>query len=122
MHFEIITDESTRIAVASGSKAEIADTQSALELAMRAKYEAAAEKLLIDKRILSDAFFILSTELAGEILQKFTNYHIKAAIFGDYTRYTSKPLRDFIYETNQGTQFFFAATREEGIQRLKALP
>ncbi len=57
MHFEIITDETTRIAVASGSKAEIADTQSALELAMRAKYEAAAEKLLIDKRILSDAFF-----------------------------------------------------------------
>ena len=60
------------------------------------------------------------TGLAGEILQKFTNYQIKAAVYGDYSRYTSKPLRDFIFESNRGGQFFFVATREEAIQKLRA--
>ena len=53
-----------------------------------------AEKLAIDKKAVTEDFFILSTGLAGEILQKFTNYHIKAAFYGDFTRYTSKPLQD----------------------------
>ncbi|MCI9429658.1 MAG: DUF4180 domain-containing protein [Lachnospiraceae bacterium] len=35
--------------------------------------------------------------MAGEILQNFTNYHFRIAIYGDYSQYTSKPLRDFIY-------------------------
>ena len=43
----------------------------------------------------------------------------KAAIYGDYSRYTSKPLRDFLYESNQGRDFFFVATREEALHRLK---
>ena len=37
--------------------------------------------------------------IAGDILQKFVNYGIKFAIFGDFTGYTSKPLKDFIYES-----------------------
>jgi hypothetical protein len=56
--------------------------------------------------------------VAGEILQKFVNYRVKAAVYGDYSRYTSKPLRDFIYESNQGRHFFFAASREEALERL----
>lgn len=54
-------------------------------------------------------FFILRTQLAGEILQKFINYQAKLAIYGDYTKYTSKPLKDFIYESNKGNDFFFVA-------------
>ena len=61
----------------------------------------------------------MSTGIAGEILQKFMNYRIKAAIFGDYSKYTSKPLKDFIYESNHGKNFFFVATREEAVDRLK---
>ena len=44
--------------------------------------------------------------MAGEILQKFINYHVKIAIYGDYSVYTSKPLRDFIYESNHGKDVF----------------
>lgn len=65
-----------------------------------------------------EEFFILSSGLAGDVLQKYINYHIRAAIYGDYTRYTSKPLRDFIYESNHGKDFFFTATKEEAIQKL----
>ena len=68
--------------------------------------------------MLGEDFFILSTGVAGEILQKFVNYHVRAAIYGDYSHYTSKPLKDFIYESNQGKNFFFVATKEEAIQKL----
>ena len=43
---------------------------------------------------------------------------MKAAMFGDYSRYTSKPLRDFIYESNNGKDFFFTASKEEAVERL----
>ena len=63
-------------------------------------------------------FFIPSTGMAGEILQKFMNYHVKAAIYGDYSHYTNKPLKDFIYESNHGKDFFFVSTKEEAVQKL----
>lgn len=68
--------------------------------------------------MLGEDFFVLSTGIAGEILQKFINYHVKAAMFGDYSHYTSKPLRDFIYESNNGKDFFFTASKEEAVERL----
>ena len=46
------------------------------------------------------------------------NYRVKMAVCGDYSRYTSKPLHDFIYESNQGNNFFFVATKEEAAEKL----
>lgn len=106
------------IAVVTGEEKVITDTRSALDLAMTVKYEAGAARIAIDKKLVCEDFFILSTGVAGEILQKFINYQVKMAIYGDYSRYTSKPLHDFIYESNQGKDFFFVATQEEAIRRL----
>lgn len=107
-----------KIAVVSGDEKIIVDVQSALDLIMTVKYETGAAKIVIDKNAVAEDFFILSTGLAGEILQKFINYHIKAAIWGDYSRYTSKPLKDFIHESNHGKDFFFVETQEEAVKRL----
>ena len=41
------------------------------------------------------------------------NYRVKMAVYGDYSRYTSKPLHDFIYECNKGHDVFFTATEEK---------
>lgn len=49
---------------------------------------------------------------------KFINYGAKLAVYGDYSGYTSKPLRDFIRESNRGRDIFFPATRQEAILRL----
>ncbi|MCD8117319.1 MAG: DUF4180 domain-containing protein [Oscillospiraceae bacterium] len=96
----------------------IADAQSALDLLMTVRYENGTKNIVIDKRLIAEEFFILSTGLAGEILQKFVNYGGRIAIFGNYSRYTSKPLKDFIYESNQGKDVFFAATEDEAIDML----
>lgn len=85
---------------------------------MTVKYETGAQRIAIDKDVVSGDFFILSTGMAGEILQKFINYHVKVAVYGDYSHYTSKPLRDFIYEANHGKDFFFVSTKEEAVQKL----
>lgn len=118
MNIEYIKDNGMDIAVVSSDRKVIVDTQSALDLAMTVKYEAGTANLVLDKRLICEDFFILSTGVAGEILQKFVNYHVRAAIYGDYSHYTSKPLKDFIYESNQGKNFFFVATKEEAIQKL----
>ena len=118
MNIEHIKDNGMDLAVVSSDRKIIVDTQSALDLAMTVKYETGACHIVLDKKLICEDFFILSTGIAGEILQKFVNYHVRTAIFGDYSRYTSKPLRDFIYESNRGKDFFFVATREEAIEKL----
>lgn len=118
MNIEYRNDPNGTIALVSGTETAITNPQSALDLAMTAKYGGGAAKLAVDKRLIAEDFFIPSTGLAGEILQKFTNYHVKIAIYGDFSRYTSKPLRDFIYESNRGTGVFFVPTQEEAVRRL----
>lgn len=118
MNIEHLKDNGTDIAVISSDENLIADTQSALDLAMTVKYETGAAKIVINKSAVCDEFFILSSGMAGEILQKFINYHVRMAIYGDYSQYTSKPLKDFIYESNNGNDFFFVSTKDEAIQKL----
>lgn len=118
MNIEHIKDNETDIAVISSDEKLIVDAQSALDLAMTVKYETGSAKIVINKSAVCEDFFILSSGLAGEILQKFINYHVRLAIYGDYSQYTSKPLKDFIYESNQGNDFFFVSTRDEAIQKL----
>lgn len=71
-------------------------------------------------------FFILSTGLAAEIIQKFILYNLsyinrKVVIIGDFSHYTSKPLKDFIFESKHGKDIFFVETEEEAIRRLVAV-
>ena len=96
----------------------VTDAQSALDLAMTAQYELGANRIAIPKGAIADAFFVLSSGLAGEILQKYVNYRVKTAIYGDFSHYTSKPLHDFLYESNKGNDVFFVATESEAIDRL----
>lgn len=118
MKLEIIKEKEGLVAVVLGEQKLITDAQSALDLAMTVKYETGAQRFAIPKKLVAEDFFILSSGMAGEILQKYINYQIKLAVWGDFSRYTSKPLHDFIYESNQGRDFFFVGTREEAVQRL----
>ncbi|WP_245598686.1 DUF4180 domain-containing protein [Sporocytophaga myxococcoides] len=68
--------------------------------------------MLYEKNITS-TFFDLSSGLAGEILQKFSNYRIKLAIIGDFTAYPSKSLKDFMYESNKLGNINFVNSRED---------
>ncbi|MCP1103416.1 hypothetical protein M2454_002269 [Aequitasia blattaphilus] len=115
---DYIKGNNTTIAVIDDSEVVIDSVNAALDLVMTINYESGADKIVISKEAITEEFFVLSSGLAGEILQKFINYHIKFAVYGDYSKYTSKPLKDFIYESNQGKDFFFVETKEQAIEKL----
>lgn len=96
----------------------ITDAQSAIDLLMSAQYDVGSKDIVIPKQLVVEDFFVLSTGLAGEVLQKYVNYGGRMAIYGDYSRYTSKPLKDFMYESNKGRDFFFVSTRDEAVAAL----
>jgi hypothetical protein len=106
------------IAQIESEEALIYDVQSALDLMATVRYETGADRMILPKAALDERFFVLSSYLAGDILQKFVNYQLKVAIVGDFSGYTSKPLRDFIYESNNGSHVFFVATVDEALEKL----
>lgn len=118
MQIEIKTLNHNKIAAVFSKEVIMTDSQSALDFIMSMQYETGTDRVAGNKAAISEQFFILSTGIAGEILQKFVNYHIKFAIYGDFAPYTSKALKDFIYECNNGNDIFFVNTKEEALQRL----
>lgn len=118
MTIQTVEQNNIVCAVINSDEKVFTDAQSALDVLMTAKYDAGTKNIIIDKKLIVEDFFILSTGLAGEILQKYTNYGGRIAIYGDYSRYTSKPLKDFIYESNKGKSVFFVSTKEEAIEML----
>ena len=105
-------------AIVNSNEIVITDAQSALDVLMSAKYDIGTKNIIVDKKLIVEDFFILSRGLAGEILQKYVNYGGRIAIYGDYSHYTSKPLKDFIYESNKGKDVFFVATQDEAVEML----
>ena len=93
------------------------DAQEAAELLMNCRYQG-ADSLIIHEENLPPTFFDLKTGLAGEILQKFSTYSGRLAIIGDFSKYDSNSLRDFIYESNKGRRINFVSTFEEAVRVL----
>lgn len=118
MEIQKVEKNGVACAVIQSGDAVITDPQSALDVLMAAKYEAGTKNIVIDKKLITEDFFILSSGLAGEILQKYVNYGGRIAIYGDFSHYKSKPLKDFIYESNKGHSVFFVSTPEEAISML----
>ena len=114
METKIIND----IAIVKSDDIIIKDVQSAIDFIMNIRYETNCSKIALNKEAVVEEFFVLSKGLAGEILQKFINYQTKFAIYGDYSKYTSKPLKDFIYESNNGKDIFFIDNEDEAIKML----
>lgn len=81
-------------------------------------YPEQVDGVIVYEENLPPEFFQLQTRLAGDILQKFVNYGVRIAIVGDFTKYASKALADFIRESNRGRRIFFVATQAEALDRL----
>jgi hypothetical protein len=73
--------------------------------------------MIIHSESLNRNFFDLKTKVAGEILQKFSNYRMKLAVVGSFTEIKSKSLRDFIRESNTRGTIIFVGSVEEAMAR-----
>lgn len=104
------------VAPTAGDKPLLWDISSALELVAQLREEN-CESMILPRELICPEFFDLSTTLAGQVLQKYSNYQVRLAIVGDFSD-ASKSLRDFIYESNRGRNFFFLPTADQALQRL----
>ncbi|MEM6431032.1 MAG: DUF4180 domain-containing protein [Deinococcota bacterium] len=84
--------------------------QDALDVLGNAYYQGASHLILYEHQLVKE-FFDLKTGLAGDILQKFSNYQMKLSIVGDFETHQSSSLAAFIAESNRGQQVAFVADR-----------
>lgn len=74
-----------------------------------------SNKVVIYSQSLHPDFFDLKTKLAGEILQKFSNYRMKLAIIGGFSSVKSRSLNDFIRESNKWGTISFVDSLEKAL-------
>lgn len=67
------------------------------------------DKIILHEKNITSEFFDLKTKIAGGILQKFIQYQMPLIIVGDFSKYNSQSLNDFIFESNKGRQVNFVA-------------
>ncbi|MBF6628429.1 MAG: DUF4180 domain-containing protein [Proteiniphilum sp.] len=86
----------------------------ALNLLGNLYYQGYDKIILHGKNIIPD-FFDLKTGLAGEILQKFSQYRMPLVIVDDFSMYKSRSLKDFIYESNKGKHINFLGSTDDAL-------
>ena len=69
-------------------------------------------KVLLHEANLSPEFFDLKTNLAGAVLQKFANYHLRGAAIISFDKIKSERFKELIFECNRGNLFRFFEDRE----------
>lgn len=114
MTIELLEANGISVALVQSEEPLICDGPSALELAVNA----GAQCIAVNKAAVSEDFFNLSTGVAGDAVQKLVNYRYRLAIIGDFSQYTSKALRDYMYECNQGRHLYFVPTVEQALEEL----
>jgi hypothetical protein len=120
MELRLFESASLKTAELYDDTAIIKTVQDALDIMCRAG-ELGAQSIVLHQHQLAPEFFDLKSGLAGEILQKFSNYRMRLAIVGDFSRYESQTLKAFITECNRGNQVFFVSSREKAVQKLASM-
>jgi hypothetical protein len=119
MNIKIHESVNGKIAEIISDGIAIKDVDDALDLMAESRYLDAG-KIIIHENQITPLFFDLKTRLAGEILQKFSNYRMQLALIGGFSKYKSKSLQDFIRECNKGNMIFFTENRDEALDKLSS--
>ena len=98
--------DNTKVAEIITDKVILRSTEDGLDLLGNLYYQG-FDKIIIHEKNITPEFFDLKTKIAGEILQKFAQYQMPLIIVGDFSKYQSKSLNDFIFESNKSKQINF---------------
>lgn len=93
----------------------LATVEDALDLIGNMSYQGFDGVVIYEYNVLPE-FFVLKNRLAGDILQKFAQYAMSLTLIGDFGRYASSSLRDFIRESNARGRIRFVLTREDALR------
>lgn len=109
---EVHTDAAKPYVVSRTSEQFILTAQDFLDL-LALGGEHGANLFVLEDVNFTAGFYDLKTGLAGEVLQKLSNYNCRLAIVGMFAMVRSERFRELMSESNKGAQLRFAGRREE---------
>lgn len=107
----------TQVAEVTSENTIIRSAEDALDLLGNLYYQE-FDKIIIYEKNVTPEFFDLKTGIAGEILQKFSNYRIRLAIIGEFDKYQSQSMKDFIFESNKTRHVNFVPSLSDALNVL----
>jgi hypothetical protein len=118
LDMEIAIHQGKKVMLAEYLSNEILSTvEDIVDLLGNASYRGATS-IIVNQNRFESSFFDLKTGIAGDILQKFSNYQCRLAIIGDFSDIESKSMRDFIRESNRHGRIIFVESKEEAMELL----
>ncbi len=117
MKIEAHNINDTKIAEVTSDQIIINTIEDSLDLLGNIYYQG-FDRIVLNEKDITPDFFDLKKGIAGEILQKFSTYRVRLAIVGDFSKYTSKSLTDFIYESNKSKHINFVNSTIEALKIL----
>lgn len=115
MKIETEKIDGLQIAVIASEDIVIATAEDGLDLLGNLYYQG-FDKIILDKKNITPDFFNLKTGIAGDILQKFSNYRMGLAVIGNFEKHQGA-IQDFIFESNKSGHVHFVSSREEALER-----
>ena len=91
MEIKIHTIDDRKIAEIISDNIVLQTVEDAVDLIGNMSYQGFDKLIIHEENIISD-FFELKNKIAGNILQKFSQYSMPLAIIGDFEKYESKSL------------------------------
>lgn len=117
MNIEVHQPDSNKIAEVISEDILISSPEDGLQLLADLYYQD-FDKIIVYEKNIAPNFFDLKTGIAGEILQKFSNYRVQLVIIGEFDSYPGQSIKDFIYESNKGRQINFLTSLQQAVERL----
>ncbi len=117
MEYRIVETEPTLFLECLPEGGKITSERDAVDL-VGACGENGVDRLLFYANNLTDDFYNLRTRLAGDVLQKFINYHIISAVVLTPELVGNGRFSEMVWEANRGRQFHVAYDREEAVKWL----
>jgi len=117
MYIETHLIKDLKIAVITSDALFIQSAEDGSEL-LGTLYYQGFDGIVIHEKDITPAFFDLKNGMAGEILQKFSNFRIPLAIVGTFGAHTDKSIRDFMYESNKMGHINFVDSTSQALKVL----
>ncbi len=117
MDSRVIDIKAVRIVETVPDSGVIQSEEDALDL-VAACGEFRSSRLLVHHENLAGDFYNLKSGLAGDVLLKFSNYHLRVAALIPAERIGEGRFAEFAMETNRGRQFRIFQNRQDALEWL----
>ncbi|MCY9528157.1 MULTISPECIES: DUF4180 domain-containing protein [Paenibacillus] len=112
MNYKLVENETKAYFELIASDTQLSTEQDAVDLIALCK-EHDVELLLVHGEALAGEFFSLRTGVAGRMIQKFTNYHVKTAVIIPDPSLNRGRFKEMVGESNRSNHFGVFETRED---------